>query len=387
MRTASVAVIGGGVIGASVAYHLARRGWRDVLVLDRSATPGEGSTGKATGGFRAQYATPINVQLSLLSRDKLRCFEEETGYDPGYLRAGYLWLASGERELELLRAAQNVQHQCGLGEATELNRDDIARLNPAVRLDDLIGGTFCPSDGFVQPLSLLGGYLAGGRRLGVVSEWQVEVTGLSRGTDGRISSVQTSRGPVAVGAVVNAAGAWAAQIAAWAGEDLPVRPLRRQVAVTVATDILPSSTPMTIFATDGYHLRVRDGRILLLWPTDGVPGRPFDTRVDHNWIEAVLVKARQRVPRIGALAIDRGECWAGLYEMSPDKHAIVGVASACPNLFLVNGCSGHGVMHAPALGQLLAELMSDGAATTLDLSPLRPSRFAEGRPNPVSELL
>jgi sarcosine oxidase, subunit beta len=387
MRTASVAVIGGGVIGASVAYHLARRGWRDVLMLDRLATPGEGSTGKATGGFRAQYATPINVQLSLLSRDKLRCFEEETGCDPGYLQAGYLWLASSERELDLLRAAQKVQRRCGLAEATEVNRDDIARLNPAIRLNDLIGGTFCPSDGFVQPLSLLNGYLVGGRRLGVSTEWRVEVTGLSRGTDGRISSVETSRGSIAVGAVVNAAGAWAGQIAGWAGEDLPVMPLRRQVAATVPTDILPSSMPMTIFATDGFHLRVRDGRILLLWPTDGVPGRPFDTRVDDNWIAAVLVKARQRVPAIGPSAIDRKACWAGLYEMSPDKHAILGVAPSCPNLFLVNGSSGHGVMHAPALGQLLAELMSDGCATALDVAPLRPSRFAEGWLNPVSELL
>jgi sarcosine oxidase subunit beta len=387
MRTASVAVIGGGIIGASVAYHLARRGWRDVLVLDRSAVPGEGSTGKATGGFRAQYATPINVQLSLLSRDKLRCFQEETGYDPGYLQAGYLWLASSDRELEALRAAQKVQHQCGLAEATEVNGDDIARLNPAIRLDEVLGGTFCPSDGFVRPLSLLEGYLAGGRRLGVVLESQVEAIGFSREKDGRISSVQTSRDTVAVGAVVNAAGAWAAQVASWAGESLPVSPLRRQVAATVLSEIFPASMPMTIFATDGFHLRVRDGRTLLLWPTPGVPGRPFDTRVDDSWIDAVVAKARQRAPKIGALAIDRAACWAGLYEMSPDKHAIVGPAPACPNLFLVNGCSGHGVMHAPALGQLLAELMSDGAATTLDVAPLRPPRFAEGRLNPVSELL
>jgi sarcosine oxidase, subunit beta len=387
MRTASVAVIGGGVIGASVAYHLARRGWRHVLLLDRSPTPGEGSTGKATGGFRAQYATPINVQLSLISRDKLRCFQEETGYDPGYLQAGYLWIASSQGELEVLRAAQLVQHRHGLAEATEVSPDDISRLTPAIRLDEVIGGTFCPTDGFIRPLNMLEGYLAAARRLGVVSEWQVEVTGLSRSPDGRVSSVQTSRGTVSVAAVVNAAGAWAAEVATWAGEDLPVTPLRRQVAVTVPTEILPATMPMTIFAGDGFHLRVRDGRILLLWPTPGVPGRPFDTRVDDDWIRAVVAKARQRVPNVGALAIDRAACWAGLYEVSPDQHAILGAAPACPNLFFVNGCSGHGVMHAPALGQLLAELMSDGVAATLDVAPLRPTRFAEGRPNPVSEFL
>jgi sarcosine oxidase subunit beta len=145
--------------------------------------------------------------------------------------------------------------------------------------------------------------------------------------------------------------------------------------------------PMTIFTSDGFHLRVREGRILLLWPTPGVPGQPFETAVDGEWIEAVVAKAHRRVPVLRRAAIDRDASWAGLYEVSPDKHAILGAAPGCPNLFLLNGCSGHGVMHAPALGQLLAEVMSDGAASTLDVSPLRPSRFGEGDLNPVSELL
>jgi sarcosine oxidase subunit beta len=145
--------------------------------------------------------------------------------------------------------------------------------------------------------------------------------------------------------------------------------------------------PMTIFTIDGFHLRVREGRILLLWPTPGVPGRPFDTGVDDEWIEAVVEKAHRRVPAMRRSAIDRDACWAGLYEVSPDKHAILGPAPDCPNLFLLNGCSGHGVMHAPALGQLLSEVISDGAASTMDVSPLRPGRFREGDLNPVSEML
>jgi sarcosine oxidase subunit beta len=176
-------------------------------------------------------------------------------------------------------------------------------------------------------------------------------------------------------------------VAQWAGFDLPVVPLRRQVAATAPTDLLPDTMPMTIFTSDGFHLRVRDDRILLLWPTPGVAGRPFDAGVDDEWIEAVVAKAHRRVPVLRRSAIDRDSCWAGLYEVSPDKHAILGAAPGCPNLFLLNGCSGHGVMHAPALGHLLAEVMSDGAASTLDVSPLRPSRFGEGDLNPVSELL
>jgi sarcosine oxidase subunit beta len=145
--------------------------------------------------------------------------------------------------------------------------------------------------------------------------------------------------------------------------------------------------PMTIFAGDGFHLRVRDGRVLLLWPTPGAAGRQWDTAVDPAWIEAVAAKAHRRVPVLRGVAIDREASWGGLYEMTPDKHAILGPAAECSNLYLVNGSSGHGVMHAPALGQLLAEIMSDGAATTLDVGPLSPLRFGEGRLNPVSELL
>ena len=330
MRTASLVIIGAGVIGASVAYHLARRGRREILVLDRAPGPGQGSTGKATGGFRAQYATPINVRLSLLSRDKLRCFTEETGGDTGYFPAGYLWLASTASELEVLRAARLVQHQEGLTEAIEVGPEEIARLNPAVARDEVIGGAFCPTDGFIRPQGIVEGYLTAAQRLGVEVQWQVEVTGLSRGQNDRIAVVETSRGPVSAEAVVNAAGPWAAQVAKWAGLDLPVVPLRRQVAATAPTDLLPDTMPMTIFTIDGFHLRVREGRILLLWPTPGVPGRPFDTGVDDEWIEAVVAKAHRRVPVMHRAAIDREACWAGLYEVSPDKHAILGAAPGCP---------------------------------------------------------
>jgi sarcosine oxidase, subunit beta len=387
MTTAAVAVIGGGVIGASVAYHLAARGWRDVVILDRGTGPGEGSTGRATGGYRAQYATPINVRLSLLAREKLCRFEAETGVDPGYSQSGYLWLGADERELAALREAQRIQRAEGLSEAVEVGPDDVARLNPALAMDGIAGGVFCPTDGFIRPLRMLEGYLAAGARLGVRSEWGRAATGFSRRPDGTISEVLTTRGPIGVAAAVNAAGPWAAAVAEWAGVALPVTPLRRQAAATVPCDLLPETMPMTIFAGDGFHLRVRDGRVLLLWPTPGVEGRPFDYSVDPAWVRQVTAMAHQRVPVLRRTEIEPAACWAGLYEMSPDKHAILGPAPGCSNLFLVNGSSGHGVMHSPALGQLLAEIMSDGLASTLDVRALRPTRFAEGDPNPVSGLL
>ncbi|HZN03865.1 MAG TPA: FAD-binding oxidoreductase [Candidatus Polarisedimenticolia bacterium] len=376
MRKASVVIVGAGIMGASAAWHLAARGWRDILLLDRSPGPGEGSTGKATGGFRAQFETAVNVRLSLLSRAALRSFPEEIGVDSGYRPFGYLWIARHPAQMEALAAARRVQHAEGLHEAAAVTPGDIARINPAVSPEGILGGAFCPTDGFLRARAMLDGYLAAAARLGARVEWGVEVTGFARDAEGRIATVRTVKESIAAGAVVNAAGAWAAETARAAGIDLPVAPLRRQVALTAPTDLLAEEMPMTIFLEDGFHLRVRDGRVLLLRPTPGVPGRPLETTVDDDWVREVAATGVERVPVLRNVPVDRSACWAGLYEMSPDRHAILGRAPGCPNLFLINGSSGHGVMHAPALGLLLAEILSDGRARTIDATPLDPDRFA-----------
>jgi sarcosine oxidase subunit beta len=378
MKPVPIVVAGGGIMGACVAWHLARRGWRDVLIVDRSAAPGSGSTGAATGGFRVQFETPIDIRLSLLARDQLLRFREEVGADPGYRQVGYLWIADRPEAMEGLRAALAAQRAEGVTESVVVGPEEIARLNPAVRLDGIAGGAWCPIDGVLRPRAMLEGYLEAARRLGARVEWGVEVTGLARARDGRVTAVTTSRGPIAAGAVVNAAGAWAGRLSGDADLDPPVTPLRRQVAVTRPTDLLPEETPMTLFVRDGFHLRVRDGRVLMLWPTPGAPGRPFDIEVEDDWVAAVARTARERLPVLAGAGIDRAACWAGLYEMSPDRHAILGASSRCPNLYFINGSSGHGVMHAPALGQLLAEIISEGAASSLDVASLRPDRFASG---------
>jgi sarcosine oxidase subunit beta len=384
---AAVVVIGGGVIGASVAYHLAARGERDVIVLDRAPRPGAGSTGRATGGFRVQFATAIDVRLSLLARAKLRCFTEDTGVDCGFVAAGYLWLASDVDALAQLRAALVVQRAVGVDDAIEVDCDAIATLNPALALGDVRGGAYCPSDGFIRPLKILDGYRIAAERLGVRFAWDNEVVGFRRRDDGRVAAVRTPRGEIAAGHVVNAAGAWAAPVGRHAGIDVPVVPLRRQVAVTVPTDVLPETMPMTIDAGDGFHLRVRDGRVLLLLPSPAADDS-YDTSVDSAWLERVVASACARVPCLAGVAIDRAACWAGLYEMSPDGHAILGIPAGVPNMVLANGASGHGVMHAPALGHLAAEIVLDGAATTLDVAALDPGRFdGARRAAPVASLL
>ena len=331
-----VVVCGAGVVGASIAYHLALRGCRDVIVIDRASELGAGSTSKATGGFRAQFDTEINVRLSLLAREKLLRFEEETGVDPGYEQRGYLFIARSEEVLDELRRAVEVQHACGLQESRIIGPDEVQELNPAVAMEGVVGASFCPTDGFLRPMNILRGYFEAAQRLGVEFRFGVETA-------------------PSCDVLVNAKGAWAGA---------PVIALRRNVAATIETDVLPPEMPMTIWAEDWFHTRVRDGRVLLLWPDDP----PLD---DAAWLAEVLRRTRERLPALRELPIHH--TWSGLYEMSPDEHALLGRVSE--REYVAIGSSGHGVMHAPALGQLLAEIILDGQATTLDTYALRPSRF------------
>lgn len=387
-RKTDILVLGAGVMGASVAWHLASRGCRDVVVLDRAPRLGLGSTGKATGGYRAQFATEVNIRLSLLSREKLLRFPDEVGGDPGYNPRGYLFLAKDEEQMAALRSVRPLQRSLGVP-VEEIGVEDARRLNPAVVTDGIAGGSFCPIDGFIRPLGILEGYAEAARRLGVRFEWDAEVTAfqVAKSLPGRIMRVETSRGPLEARHVVNAAGAWAGALGRLAGAKIPVVPLRRQVASTVPTSVLPGEMPMTIFLEDGFHLRVRDGRVLLLWPQDHALENPFDESFDESWLPGILARAHARIPSLRDVPVDRAACWAGLYEMSPDKHALVGRAPELENLWLINGSSGHGVMHSPALGQLVAEMILDGEARTIDVHALRPSRFAEGQPIPEFHLL
>ena len=385
MQTADVVVIGAGVIGASVAWHLASAGCRNVVVIDRSFEPGSGSTGRATGGFRAQFGSAINIRLSLMAREKLLRFEEETGVDPGFRQAGYLFLASSAAQLDRLQQANDLQRRLGVSEARIIDACEAAALNPAIDEGPFIGAAWSPSDGFIKPLEILRGYSEAAARMGVRFESGTEAMAFEQ-AGGCLVALRTNRGEIAAPIFVNAAGAWASRIGEMCGVDIPVVPLRRQVAATVPTTVLPEDMPMTIFADDGFHLRVRDGRVLLLWPDSGSVDDPFQSEVDDVWLSAVRRKSDARVGVLRNVPIDREACWAGLYEMSPDGHALLGRTSGAGNLILVNGSSGHGVMHAPALGQLASDLIL-GRAPQIDIHPLRPDRFADGEPVESIELL
>jgi glycine/D-amino acid oxidase-like deaminating enzyme len=375
--TADVVIIGGGIVGSSVAYHLAEQGCTDVLVIEREERQGLGSTSKSMGGVRAQFATPINIQMSLYSIDFFSHFEEATGYTADYRPHGYLFAATDESHLRYLRENQKRQKALGLNNAEMVSREDVVRMIPQVRSDDIIGGSFCPSDGFVDPNSVLTGFARHAKDRGVRIWLNAEVSGIDV-ESGQIRGVKTTKGDVSTRIVVNGAGPWAALVAEMAGIELPVTPLRRQIVKTQNCDFLPVRFPMLIDMSNGFHFRREGETILMAWPDDEETSG-FKTAFTPEFIEKILVRAVDRVPQFVDLPVNPRQCWAGMYEVSPDHHAIIGPAPGIEGLFFANGFSGHGVMHSPATGRIVSDLILHGRCQVLDPTPLGAERFTEGR--------
>lgn len=375
-HTADIVIIGGGIVGSSVAYHLAEAGCASIVIVEREARQGLGSTGKSAGGVRAQFATEINIRMSLYSIDFFKRFQEETGQDVGYRPHGYLFVATGQRHLDYLNANRAKQQACGLNNVEVLSREDILKILPHVRADDIVGGSFCQTDGFVDPYSMMTAFASRARDRGVKLWLGTEVTGIDV-ESGRVLGVMTSRGRVATRVVVNAGGPWAGVVARLAGVEIPVTPLRRQLVHTQPFDLLPARLPMVIDMSNGFHFRPEGPGFLLAWP-DEQETTGFNTQFDPEFIEKILIRAVNRVPCFAEAEVNPRRCWAGLYEVTPDHHAIIGPAPGVEGLFLANGFSGHGVMHSPATGRIVSELILSGKSHTIDATPLRVERFAEG---------
>jgi sarcosine oxidase subunit beta len=376
MTIADVVIIGGGIVGSSVAYHLAERGCTNVLIVEREDRQGMGSTAKSMGGVRAQFATPINIRMSLYSIDLFSRFEEVTGHTAGYKAQGYLFVATNQRHLDYLEANYRQQRACGVNNVEMVTREDIVKTVPQLIADDIVGGSFCPTDGFVDPYSVMTGFSKRARERGVKLWLETDVTGIDV-QQGQVAGVQTSRGYVSTRAVVNAAGPWAASVAQLADVELPVEPLKRQIVKTESFSELSAKLPMVIDMSTGFHFRPEGSAFLLAWP-DPEETYGFKTDFDYGFIEKILTRAVSRVPVFADAEVNPRRCWAGMYEMTPDHHAIIGRAPDVEGMFLANGFSGHGVMHSPATGKIVSELILDGASSFADASALRVERFKEG---------
>ncbi len=374
-QRAEVVVVGAGVVGCSVAFQLARMGRRDVVVIEREALPGAGSTSRANGGIRAQFTTESNVRMSLLSMEILDGLEEEIGTPPAYRKAGYLFLTDSPERLSAMERA--AEYQRGFGVAVEvLDAGEVRRRVPWVAGERLAGGTFGARDGFIDPGRLCNFFASGASHEGVTFRHGQEVTAVEETGDGwvlRTASGDSFAAPV----VVNAAGAWSTPLAKLFGVEIPVEPVRRHLFLTGRVTDLPAEIPMTIDADTGVLVRREGERVLIAWSNaDEPPG--FDTACDPEFPLRFADALEARFPSVAAAGIDQRRSWAGLYEVTPDHHAILGPVEGRRGFLLATGFSGHGVMHAPAAGRCVAEMIVRGRSESIDVEDLSLGRFARG---------
>jgi sarcosine oxidase, subunit beta len=373
VTTADVVVVGGGVVGLSIAYHLAKRGCTRVAVLEQNAL-GSGSTGRSVGGIRQQFSTALNVQLSCLSLREFLRFQDEMGVSPGLRQYGYLFLATTAEEAIYFRG--NVEMQRSLAVPVEyMAPAKILDLVPQLNITDVVAATFCPTDGYGDPYAVAMGYAEQARARGVQIYQQTEVLAIEQ-KKGCVVSVTTPQGKIHTPTVVNAAGPWAAAIGRMVGVELPIQPFRRQYFMTDVFGDLPEQLPMVIDFRSHFYFR-REGLGILLGMTDLREPPSFNTAVDWGFLEATVQQATHRCPVLERATIK--QAIAGLYDTTPDDNPIFGRIPYIEGFICAAGFSGHGFMQSPAAGLLIAELILDGEAHTIDIKPFTLTRFTEGQ--------
>jgi sarcosine oxidase subunit beta len=370
-KSADIIIIGGGIIGLSIAHYLSLKKAGRILLFEKGQL-GEGSTSRCVGGIRSQFSTEINIRFSLESLKTFEQFEDEFGVDPEFKRIGYLFLATAESEMQVFSENIKLQRKFGIP-VEKLDPDEIKRRWPYLRMDDILGGTFCPWDGVIGPNEVLSGFATSAKRRGVRIYEGVEATGITV-KENKVGGVKTKAEEIIAPVIVNAGGPFASLVGAMAGIIIPVKPLRRQIFVTAPFHLTDQSIPLTIDFHRGWYFRREGDGILFSGPLDREPG--FNLNTDYEAMAEASENAVYRVPVMEKAAVARG--WAGLYEITPDNHAILGPVPEVEGFILANGFSGHGFQHSPAVGKVIAELITEGKASTIDISSLSIERFKKG---------
>ena len=373
MEKREVIVIGGGIIGLSAAYELAKAG-RQVTVLEKEKLLGSGSTGLCAGGIRQQFTTDVNIALSRESVKEFERLGTELGCRFEFLQRGYLFFTHRPSQLEAMKVNAAIQQKNDIP-VEVVGGDEIRRRWGYCTADDVIGGTFCPKDGYCDPHEAVQGYAAKIKELGGEILTRVPVTGI-KVSGGRVVSVETPQGALGCAWLINAAGPYAGEVGKMAGLAVPVVPVRRHLFVTEPLEEIPEESPMTIDSATGLYFR-KESRGLMIGLARQDEPAGFNFEVDWDWLEHMVNTAVARVPRLEEKGIVKS--WSGMYEVTPDHHPILGPAPACPNFLLACGFSGHGFMHAPAVAKVVKEFITEGRARTVDVSCLGLSRFAEGK--------
>src|SRR5256712_14065120 len=320
MESADVVIAGGGIMGCALAYQLSKRNV-DVLLLERE-TLGSQSTGKCAGGVRQQFSSEGNVRLQRMAVAILERFDEEIGHPADFRQIGYMFVLTQPQQVEDFHHNMEMWHRVGLTEARWVDPTEAARMVPILNVEDVLGCTFCPSDGIASPADVTSGYAAAARRLGARLKEGVAVTGIDVAS-GRVQGVRTTAGDVATRLVFDCAGAWAASIGRMAGLEIPVLPYRRHIAVTGTFPAVPRNNPMTVdFQTSLYFHPEGDG--VLIGMSDRAEGPGYGTDVNWEFLEKMFAQAARRGP---ALAPGGGRTDAGrLSLVQPDGQAIQALA-------------------------------------------------------------
>ena len=369
IEKADVVIIGGGVMGTSTAYYLAKLGCKDVVLVEKKQLA-SGSTGLSAGGIRLQFSSEANIRISLESIQTFERFAEELEAEIDFRQHGYLFLAAEPGDWAEFQTNVAIQQRMGVP-VRLLSPEEIGDMAPYLHLDDVVGGTFCPRDGYADPYSVAMGFAKQARRLGVRICEETEALDIKVSNE-KVRVVVTNEGEIATPVVVNVAGPWAAQVAGMAGLELPVAPYRRQVFVTAPFDELPKQIPMIIDFAPSFYFR-REGASILMGMTDHEEPSGFNTNFDLEFLVKVAEKAAHRAPVLDRADFMRG--WGGLYAITPDDNPIIGQdIGGVEGFYCAVGFSGHGFMQAPAVGRILADLITSGQ-TDFDLSPFRLERF------------
>ncbi len=381
-KTSDVVIIGGGVMGASVAYHLARRGGVSVTLLEQAEQFGLGATGLCAGGIRHQFSTEVNVRLSIESIRMLEQFPVEIGQEVDLKFIGYLFVLDNERDFEQFKANVALQNRLGISSRV-LSVDEIRQRVPLLNLDGIVGGTFYERDGLADPNSVVQGYINKTRQLGRIPGAApihllagTPATGITV-ANGRVQGVVTPAGEISTETVVIAAGPWAGQFGPKIGLDIPIVPVRRQIAVTTPLPDLPPDFPFVLFFGQSLYFHPESGQSVLTGMSNKNESPGFKVDVDPRWTETHLMAAMDRLPLLEQA--DLLSEWAGLYEVTPDEQAILGRLPGLEGVIMAAGFSGHGFMHGPIVGLLMAEEILEGKAHTVNIDDLRYERFTLGK--------
>ena len=365
--TADVVVIGGGVMGTSILFHLAEAGVTDAVLVERGQL-GSGSSSKAAGGVRTQFSDELNVLLAQRSLAAFEDFGRRPGWEIDLKQVGYLFLLTREEDVRHFEAGVELQN--GLGVPSRmLTPAEAAHVCPPADPNGMLAAAFCPTDGHLTPEAVVAGYAFAARGLGAHIETRCEVTGLRPGV------VQTDHGDIRTGTVICAAGAWSAAVGEMAGVHLPVTPMRRQIVFTEPIDGLPDELPMTIdFASSFYFHREGPGLLIGMSYAGQEPG--FSTEQTDDWLPDLQAALQRVAPSVAGAGIKGG--WGGLYEVSPDHNALIGRAG---DFLYATGFSGHGFLQAPAVGEVVRDLFL-GREPFADVGPFSAERFGAGRERP-----